>query len=192
MQKTARRSLGERVTRTACAVAMATVMGGAALAAVGEAGAIEQIQRYCTTSWQRAGIARQEWSDCTQAALVRLLERVSRDGLVPAIADGESLQRQELNRAIWAVAQRVRRQQRLKVADLAQTPDSRQVRDTAWQELLAACGPQLPPRQRSILQLAGEGWSAAEIGRKLSLPPQRVSDEKYKALRKLRELESIG
>ena len=44
----------------------------------------------------------------------------------------------------------------------------------------------LTQRQQSILQLSFEGWSVQEVGRKLDLPPERVSDEKYKAIRKLR------
>ena len=44
----------------------------------------------------------------------------------------------------------------------------------------------LTERQQRILQLSFEGWSVQEIGRKLELPSERISDEKYKALRKLR------
>jgi len=36
------------------------------------------------------------------------------------------------------------------------------------------------------LQLSFEGWSVPEIGNELSLSVERVSDEKYKAVRKLR------
>ena len=45
----------------------------------------------------------------------------------------------------------------------------------------------LSPRQRRILQLSFEGWSAHEIADELKTTSERVSDEKYKAVRKLRE-----
>jgi RNA polymerase sigma factor (sigma-70 family) len=44
----------------------------------------------------------------------------------------------------------------------------------------------LSPRQQRILKLSLEGWSVHEIGEELTLPVERVSDEKYKAVRKLR------
>jgi len=44
----------------------------------------------------------------------------------------------------------------------------------------------LSERQQRILQLSFEGWSVHEISDKLALPTGRVSDEKYKAIRKLR------
>jgi len=36
------------------------------------------------------------------------------------------------------------------------------------------------------MQLSFEGWSVHEIAAELRTPPERVSDEKYKAIRKLR------
>ena len=45
----------------------------------------------------------------------------------------------------------------------------------------------LTPRQQKILQMSAEGWSVQEIGGRLQMTPARVSDEKYKAVCKLRE-----
>ena len=44
----------------------------------------------------------------------------------------------------------------------------------------------LTARQQRVLQLSFEGWSVQEIGQELGLPVERVSDEKYKSIRKLR------
>ena len=44
----------------------------------------------------------------------------------------------------------------------------------------------LTSRQQRILQMSCEGWSVQEMADELQLPPERVSDEKYKAVRKLR------
>ena len=45
----------------------------------------------------------------------------------------------------------------------------------------------LSERQQRILQLSLEGWSVNEISAVLKTGPERISDEKYKAIRKLRE-----
>jgi hypothetical protein len=37
------------------------------------------------------------------------------------------------------------------------------------------------------LQLSFEGWSVQEMASTLKTPAERISDEKYKAIRKLRE-----
>jgi RNA polymerase sigma factor (sigma-70 family) len=44
----------------------------------------------------------------------------------------------------------------------------------------------LSARQRSIINLCFDGWSVNEIGKELAIPVKRVSDEKYKAIHKLR------
>ena len=43
----------------------------------------------------------------------------------------------------------------------------------------------LTPRQDRIVDLWTHGWTVPEIGEALKMPVARVSDEKYKALRKL-------
>ena len=43
----------------------------------------------------------------------------------------------------------------------------------------------LSDRQDRIIELWMRGWSVPEIGDEMGLPVTRVSDEKYKALRKL-------
>ena len=178
--------LASSISRAAQAVAVASVMGVGALTAAGESLALEQLQKYCTTSWHRAGIARQEWDDCTQAALARLLSRVSRGGLATSINHRESPERRELNRAIWAVVQRVKRDRRLSFCDVSRTADRERSDRDSWQELMAEFGRTLTPRQRDLLALAADGWSIAEIGERLGMSPARASDEKYKAIQKLR------
>ena len=41
-------------------------------------------------------------------------------------------------------------------------------------------------RQQRIVQMSFDGWSVNEIATQLHIPAERVSDEKYKAIRKLR------
>ena len=44
---------------------------------------------------------------------------------------------------------------------------------------------QLSPRQRRILELTADGWPVPEIATELGTTVERVSDEKYKAIKKL-------
>ena len=44
----------------------------------------------------------------------------------------------------------------------------------------------LSDRQQQILRMVCEGHTVADIASELALSPERVSDEKYKAIRKLR------
>jgi DNA-directed RNA polymerase specialized sigma24 family protein len=45
----------------------------------------------------------------------------------------------------------------------------------------------LSRRQERILHMSLEGWSVHDIATELGVPADRVSDEKYKTVRKLRE-----
>src|SRR5262245_11888691 len=111
----------------ACAVALATAVGSSAMSSSAEArstemastgapisaGTIANLERYCSASWRNAGIRRDEWDDCTQQALLEMLEAVSPEGLPVAIHDSESQERRELNRTVWRLVQRSRRAPRL-------------------------------------------------------------------------------
>lgn len=169
----------------ACAVALATAVGPASTAA--EAGTIQQIERYCTASWRNAGIRRQEWDDCTQQAITELLSSLSQSELTTAIEQPESEARRELNRAVWRLVQRCRRQTKeIPFVDAyAQSRPAKQEED--WQAIKRASQQCLSPRQQRILDLTREGWRSTEIAAELGTTSQRVSDEKYKAIVKLRE-----
>ena len=171
----------------AAAVAVVAAVGSSALASANEASTIHQIERYCTVSWRNAGIAQQDWSDCTRQALQELLERVSRNQLQVAMQNNESHERQELNRTVWRTIKRWQRAPRpaqLEESFVRGTCDTRQ---DAWDEVMAAARQHLSQRQTHILELTREGWQANEIATELGITSARVSDEKYKAIRKLRQ-----
>jgi RNA polymerase sigma factor (sigma-70 family) len=171
----------------ALSVAVAAAVGSSALATANEASTINQIERYCTVSWRNAGIAQQDWSDCTQQALQELLERVSRNQLQVAMQNNESTERQELNRTVWRTIKRWQRAPRpvqLEESFARGTCDARQ---DAWDEVMTAARQHLSERQTRILKLTREGWQANEIAGELGITAARVSDEKYKAIRKLRQ-----
>jgi RNA polymerase sigma factor (sigma-70 family) len=174
----------------ACAVAVAATFGS--VQAAEDVEALAGIQRYCATSWRNAGIDSQDWEDCTQEVIVQLLERIAGQRMTIAIRDEKSDERRELNRSIWCIAQRWRRRAKnvsldeLGTLDRAAEDVSIDVIDEAEHTRLAAASC-LTPRQQQVLALWSDGWSIGDIAGHLDLTRSRISDEKYKAVRKLRK-----
>jgi RNA polymerase sigma factor (sigma-70 family) len=169
-----------------------TALGGApASAAAPEVTlrAVNDLSRYCTTCWRNARLHPDVWTDCTQEVLTRLLERVGPDSWGRVLKD-DCEERREFLRAIDTVKKRSQRARRWVpepaegVADRRDlyrrhVADEREAVSLASAELLSE-------RQQRIMQLSFDGWSVHEIAAELRTPPERVSDEKYKAIRKLR------
>jgi RNA polymerase sigma factor (sigma-70 family) len=151
--------------------------------------AVADLSRYCTACWRNARLPADSWSDCTQEVFCRLLRTVSRDSW-PRTLVPESDEHRELVRAIDAVKKRTQRQKKATPTTLecvADRNEPRQREQAEKRDLVNHVAQELlTSRQQRILQLSFEGWSAHEIGQKLDLPPERISDEKYKAIRKLR------
>jgi RNA polymerase sigma factor (sigma-70 family) len=148
------------------------------------------ISRYCTACWRNARLNPDSWADCTQEVFTRLLERVSVDCWPRALeCDGE--ERREFFRAIDAVKKRSQRARRWSGSPADGVPDRRDAHDRKLAEdrdVVCQIAEQvLSNRQQQILDLSFDGWSVQEIAAKLDLSTARVSDEKYKAIRKLRE-----
>lgn len=163
---------------------------GPASAGAVEPRAINDMVRYCNTCWRNARVQPDAWDDCTQEVLRRMLERVE-TGQWSKVLCRETQERREFLRAIDTVkksTQRVRRPAPLlgEVGDPAQ--QARQHREDLRQHVLQAARGRLTARQFEIVRLSLDGWSVAEIGDKLAISPVRVSDEKYKAVRRLRQL----
>jgi RNA polymerase sigma factor (sigma-70 family) len=172
---------------------MAAVVLGAALSAFGAervagAEAVQNIGRYCTVCWRNARLPLDSWGDCTQEVFQRLLERVPAARWELALRD-EGEERREFLRAIDAVKKRTQRARRYSDA-VEGTADPRPTNERRLEEdrevIWRAAEELLSDRQRRILRLSFEGWSVQEIAGELALPVERVSDEKYKAIRKLR------
>ena len=161
-------------------------------AAAGEATgrAVNDISRYCTACWRNAHLHPDCWTDCTQEVFSRLMERVTPEAWGRVLkVEGE--ERREFLRAIDAVKKRTQRGRKRStgltevVAD-RRDPHERQLADEREAVRQAAEG-LLSDRQKRILQMSFEGWSVHDIAAELAVPAERVSDEKYKAVRKLRE-----
>jgi RNA polymerase sigma factor (sigma-70 family) len=150
--------------------------------------AINDMGRYCTTCWRNARLPADVWTDCTQEVFSRLLERVPADSWDRVLAT-EGDERREFFRAIDAVKKRTQRARKWSgaidaVADRhdLESRDRHEQREAVRQ----AAEELLSTRQQRILQMSFEGWSVHEMAGELGLPAERVSDEKYKAIRKLR------
>lgn len=182
------------------AVVLGTALGGGAATASAVAGSsraathvdestVRDLSKYCQACWRNARLPLDRWTDCTQQVFVRLLERVGPDRWATLLkSDGED--KREFLRAIDAVKKRTQRARR--AAELAvEVPDFQNRAEAALREqreaLRLAAGEVLTDRQRSILDYSADGWAVADIAAELGTTPERVSDEKYKAIRKLRE-----
>ena len=190
--RTRRRPPKDRRSLRAGPTAMALVIGLAALTATAsESDMVRDIQRYCTVCWRNARLDPGLWDDCTQEVCCRLLgkARAGQLELNLVLAD-DTPERRELVRAIDMVRKRVQRSKRHQSLDDQSTPGpdlDRRHRDRQelGEILEAARQAVLTPRQDRIVELWTRGWTVPEIGESLGLPVARVSDEKYKALRKL-------
>jgi len=184
---------GSRSSR-AGQTAMALVMGLAAITSqAAETDLVGDIQRYCTVCWRNARLDPGLWDDCTQEVCCRLLGKARAGELdLNLVLAGDTPERRELIRAIDMVRKRVQRSARHQSLDERFTPgpgpdlDARHRNRQELGEILeAARRAVLTPRQDRIVELWTRGWTVPEIGEAMKLPVARVSDEKYKALRKL-------
>jgi RNA polymerase sigma factor (sigma-70 family) len=150
---------------------------------------VNDIGRYCTTCWRNARLSPDCWGDCTQEVFCRLLERIPPGAWERLLAaDGE--EKREFIRAIDAVKKRGQRARKPSSDSTATLEDSHAQRRLANCEerdaVAEVANNLLTPRQNHILELCLDGYTVSDVSRKLGLAVERVSDEKYKAIRKLR------
>ncbi len=164
-------------------------MGSASASACDAVPATRDLSRYCTSCWRNARIQPDRWEDCTQEVLVRLLERVQPSHW-DRILSSEGDDRREFLRAIDAVKKRTQRAKKAISLDADVPADRNHHEDVAEQRqtLLHLSQQHLNLRQERIVRLTLDGWNVSEIADRLDLPAARVSDEKYKAIQKLRQL----
>jgi RNA polymerase sigma factor (sigma-70 family) len=171
---------------------MALVVGLVALTAqASETDLVRDIQRYCTACWRNARLDPGVWDDCTQEVCCRLLSKARAGELdLNLVLADDSQERRELVRAIDMVRKRVQRAKRFQLLDEHVLPSTDHDERTRYRQELgeileAARRAVLTPRQDRIVELWTRGWTVPEIAQSLDMPLPRVSDEKYKALRKL-------
>lgn len=151
--------------------------------------AITNISRYCTACWRNARLPQDQWNDCTQEVLTRLLRNVPAQSWEQVLAN-ETDERREFVRAIDAVKKRYQRGrwQSAALPELVADVRDQHSRDLGDQREAVQQAAQhvLSGRQQHILKLLCDGHNVADIATELAMSPERVSDEKYKAIRKLR------
>jgi RNA polymerase sigma factor (sigma-70 family) len=151
--------------------------------------AVTDINRYCTACWRNARLHPDCWNDCTQEVFVRLLERVDPDSW-NWLLKGDGEERQEFIRAIDTVKKRTQRTRKWSSGLMDSVADAHDRKDRQLREdreiVAKAAAELLSERQRQILQLSFDGWAVHDIAAELKVPAERVSDEKYKAVNKLR------
>ncbi len=177
---------------------MAVVLG-TALAAMGSDAqanaeeisprAITNISKYCTVCWRNARLPQDQWNDCTQEVLIRLLQNLPAQAWERVLGP-ETEERREFIRAIDAVKKRYQRGRWQSAALPELVADVRaeqfRSRNDERAEFEQAAQRVLSGRQQRILTLICDGHNVADIANELAMTPERVSDEKYKAIQKLR------
>lgn len=183
------------LTRNSARNVVAAMVLGTALSA-GEARAttstatpprtVETISRYCQACWRNARLPADHWPDATQQVFVRLLERVAPARWDAVLAD-ESAERIEFLRAIDTVKKRTQRTRRTQVLDDISAFNVDTDAHTDNRAAVEALAPQvLSDRQRRIFDLTFAGWAVPEIANELGTTVARVSDEKYKAIQRMK------
>jgi RNA polymerase sigma factor (sigma-70 family) len=178
---------GRMMMAVVLGTALSTLGGTAGHAASSET--LQDLSRYCTACWRNARLPADCWSDCTQEVLTRLLERVPVAAWTRTLAE-EGDERREFLRAIDAVKKRVQRGKKWVACPEDSFADTRpaEERDRADEldAVLAAARERLTGRQFEIVRRTLDGCTVQDIASELQTSPERVSDEKYKAIRKLR------
>jgi RNA polymerase sigma factor (sigma-70 family) len=171
------------------AALLAVVLGTAITSAPAPA-AVNGISRYCTACWKNARLPADVWPDCTQEVFVRLLERLPATTWNDALKQ-EASEHRELVRAIDCVKKRVQRSKKTQPIPMEGVSDHRSGADTSrqdeWELVRKAAHEVLSERQRKIIAMSAMGYEVSDISNELNMSPSRVSDEKYKAVHRLRE-----
>ncbi len=161
---------------------------------------IRFVEKYCATCWRNAHLPFDDWPDATQEVICRLLGSVPGqhwDRLYPSKDENaeDSDERKEFLRAIDAVKKRVQRSKRhpsltMDIGTTAPTDeiDQRTDLDEQWAAIRSAADGVLTPAQLTILERLRGGDGVREIATAVGRPVERISDEKYRAIRALHEL----
>jgi len=160
-----------------------------------------QLNRYLGRTWFRAGIAPQQHDDCSQAVYVSLLQNLGRrrfDLLVGEIGtvgirdvlSRETAEGPDFFRAIDAVKKRAQREKTFVSIDAIDLvgPDSRAEGSAYWRGALEeAIEQSLSPREAQLVHETLLGKTPAEIAEAWGVAPKTISNEKSRAIQKLRE-----
>jgi len=162
---------------------------------------LDQLERYLGRVWSRAGIASDFHEDCTQAVFATLLQEMGRQNFditldrvgrssIPAALPRDSKDGQLFSRALDSVKKRaIREKQYLALephADLALSSkgDQELLRDV----LCEAINQSLNQREANLIRATLEGFTPSEIAERWGVAAKTISNEKSRALQKLRDV----
>ena len=163
---------------------------------------LAQLDRYLARAWFRAGISAQQHDDCTQAVYTSLLQTFGRDrfdqllGEVGQFGIRDVLSRETADgpdffRAIDTVKKRTQRERSFQTLDAVDSASLNRGDGSASDlksSLQEAILSSLSPREAALIQATLQGETPAEIAQQWGIAPKTVSNEKTRALQKLRDV----
>lgn len=163
------------------------------------ASGLDQLQRYLSRSWYRAGLSPQQHDDCTQAVFATLLQNLGRErfdllaGEVGQFGIREVLSREtaegpDFFRAIDTVKKRAQREKTYQPIDTIDVAADSTSSADAWRGALdEAITQTLNAREAALVYATLKGETPAEIAQQWGVAPKTVSNEKTRVLQKLRD-----
>lgn len=162
---------------------------------------LTQLDRYLARAWVRAGIAPQQFDDCTQAVYTSLLQSLGRDRFdsllgeigqfgIRDVLSRETADGPDFFRAIDAVKKRAQRERSWQPLDGIEAASAARTDTTQadWKDTVQeAISQSLNPREAALIQATLQGESPAEIANQWGVASKTVSNEKTRALQKLRD-----
>ena len=160
---------------------------------------LSQLDRYLARTWSRAGVSQQSFDDCTQAVYTTLLQNWGREPFDELLAEvGVSGIRATLSRdtpdgpdffrAIDTVKKRAQREKSYTSLDSSTDVAGGDTLANSWKSALQeAITRNLNPREANLIQLTLEGETPSDIAQLWGVAPKTVSNEKTRAIQKLRE-----
>ena len=165
------------------------------------AAGLDQLNRYLSRAWYRAGVPVQMHDDCSQAVFVSVLQNLGRDRFDRLLADvgrngikdvlsRETSEGPDFFRAIDTVKKRAQREKTfqpidaIEVASASTAGDARSLWRGALQE---AIDQSLSPREASLVYETLMGKTPSEIASAWGVAPKTVSNEKTRVIQKLRD-----
>ena len=160
---------------------------------------LSQLDRYLARTWSRAGVSQQSFDDCTQGVYTTLLQQWGRGPFDELLAEvGVSGIRATLSRdtpdgpdffrAIDTVKKRAQREKSYTSLDSSTDVAAGDSQANSWKSALQeAIARNLSPREANLIQLTLEGETPSDIAQMWGVASKTVSNEKTRAIQKLRE-----
>lgn len=161
---------------------------------------LSQLDRYLSRTWSRAGVAQQAHDDCTQAVYTTLLQSWGREPFdnlltevgasgIRATLSRDTPEGPDFFRAIDTVKKRAQREKIFAPLDAgANVAASNDTSAESWRGALQeAITRNLNAREADLIQHTLRGETPAEIALQWGVAPKTVSNEKTRAIQKLRE-----